>query len=262
MTNCVILAAGQGIRLRPYTNDRPKCFVELNGKPLIKYQLEVIKSAGIKNILIVSGYAPERIEKLGYPTIYNRNFKNTNMVTSLMLVEDSLRKFNGSDLLISYSDIVCESENIKRLLLAECEISILTDDSWLDLWSLRNANPLDDAETIKFTEANKITEIGKKPQSLNEIQSQFMGLIKVRHDKINEFFKAYHELDKYILYDGKNYSQMYMTSFIQELIGRGWDVRGTRTNGGWLEIDTCTDLDLYRSLQEKDKLKYFWHHDV
>lgn len=42
----IILAAGQGTRLRPYTNDRPKCMVELLGKPLLHRQLEVLRAGG------------------------------------------------------------------------------------------------------------------------------------------------------------------------------------------------------------------------
>ena len=43
----IILAAGQGTRLRPYTNDRPKCMVPLQGRPLIEHQLGVLRGAGI-----------------------------------------------------------------------------------------------------------------------------------------------------------------------------------------------------------------------
>ena len=39
----IILAAGQGTRLRPLTNNKPKCMVKLNNKPLIKYQLDLFE---------------------------------------------------------------------------------------------------------------------------------------------------------------------------------------------------------------------------
>jgi len=36
----IILAAGEGSRLRPLTNDKPKCMVEFNGKPIVDYILK------------------------------------------------------------------------------------------------------------------------------------------------------------------------------------------------------------------------------
>ena len=42
----IILAAGTGSRLRPYTENRPKCMVELHGKPLLEHQLDILRAAG------------------------------------------------------------------------------------------------------------------------------------------------------------------------------------------------------------------------
>ena len=49
----IVLAAGQGTRLRPLTDNIPKCMVPLNGKPLIDYQLDLFKSKSIKEITVV-----------------------------------------------------------------------------------------------------------------------------------------------------------------------------------------------------------------
>ena len=63
----------------------------------------------------------------------------------------------------------------------------MTDDNWLSLWSLRNENPINDAETMKFDRQGNIIELGKKPKSINEIESQYTGLIKISKNKIKEF---------------------------------------------------------------------------
>lgn len=52
----VILAAGVGSRLRPMTNDKPKCLVTTAGKTILQYQLDTYKEAGIKDLVIVVGY--------------------------------------------------------------------------------------------------------------------------------------------------------------------------------------------------------------
>ena len=50
-------------------------------------------------------------------------------------------------------------------------------------------------------------------------------------------------MDKNILYDGRDYDNMQMTSFLQTLINFGWDVRATFIENGWAEIDCLSDLD-------------------
>ena len=44
----IILAAGEGTRLQPYTNNKPKCMVNLAGKPLLHRQIEVLRSINLE----------------------------------------------------------------------------------------------------------------------------------------------------------------------------------------------------------------------
>ncbi len=58
----VILCGGEGKRLRPLTNDKPKPMVEVNGKPILEHQIEFLKKHGIKRIYFCTGYKHEVIE--------------------------------------------------------------------------------------------------------------------------------------------------------------------------------------------------------
>ncbi|MBY0552769.1 MAG: nucleotidyltransferase family protein [Candidatus Obscuribacterales bacterium] len=57
----IILAGGQGQRLRPLTSDRPKCMVEILGTPIIAFQMHWLRSYGIRHIVIAGGYLHESI---------------------------------------------------------------------------------------------------------------------------------------------------------------------------------------------------------
>ena len=86
--NAIILAAGEGKRLRPLTLTKPKCMVELFGRPLIEQQLSVFRSCGINDITIVTGYKSELINFPNINYIKNKNFGITNMIESLFCAID------------------------------------------------------------------------------------------------------------------------------------------------------------------------------
>ena len=62
--NAIILAAGMGTRLRPLTNDRPKCLVAVNGVPMVERQIQFLKEKCIDDITLISGYKAEALEYL------------------------------------------------------------------------------------------------------------------------------------------------------------------------------------------------------
>jgi len=59
----IILAAGQGTRLLPFTRDYPKCLVPVDGKAILDHQIDALRAAGIADILIVGGYRIDRLEQ-------------------------------------------------------------------------------------------------------------------------------------------------------------------------------------------------------
>ena len=66
----------------------------------------------------------------------------------------------NTDTLVCYSDIVYSKSHIIDLIESVGEIVITADKNWLELWSKRFDNPLDDAESFK-TNNNRLIEIGK-----------------------------------------------------------------------------------------------------
>jgi histidinol-phosphate phosphatase family protein len=58
----VILCGGRGARLRPYTDDRPKPMIDVNGRPFLEYLLEQLREQGIERIVLLTGYRGEQIE--------------------------------------------------------------------------------------------------------------------------------------------------------------------------------------------------------
>lgn len=253
MTRVLILAAGQGSRLRPLTNDTPKCLVPLLGIPLLERQIAVLKQCGINDIHIAAGYHANQVQLLGYPVTVNPYFLTTNMVETLFSCKQFLEK--KGDLIISYGDIIYQKDALKKLLAMDAEIALVVDKQWRQYWELRRDDPLEDAETLILDKQENILELGKKTKNYNCIQGQYIGLIKIRADKIADLITFYYALDRTRRYDGHEFCQMYMTSLLQLLIDANWEIKAVSVNNGWLEIDTMDDLLLYEELGAKGQLK-------
>lgn len=90
--NAIILAAGMGTRLRPLTNDRPKCLVAVNGVPMVERQIQFLKEKCIDDITLVSGYKAEALEylkeKYGVDIVFNDRYDTCNNINSLYIVRD------------------------------------------------------------------------------------------------------------------------------------------------------------------------------
>ncbi len=238
----IILAAGQGVRLRPLTDTVPKCMVEYKSKCIIDYILDTMGNCNIQSNVIINGYKKEVLEKhlslreVSFHT--NTQYDSTNMVTTLFCAESEL----NDDIIISYADIIYKPEILQKLINSPADFACVVDLKWKELWSQRMNNPLDDAETMRLNADGTIKELGKKPKTYNDIEGQYIGLIKISKKVLPQIIEYYHSLDKSALYDKKDFDNMYMTSFIQLVINNLVPVHAELIEGGWLEVDCVEDL--------------------
>ena len=236
----IILAAGKGTRLGLLTQRKPKCLNTLNGKTILGYQINVMKSCEINDICIVTGYLHNLIKNQNIKKYINPNYASTNMVSTLFTASREFQ--NDSDIIISYGDIIYSKEVLKKLICCESPISLTIDIDWKEYWYTRMDNPLEDAESLKLDKDNFIIDIGNKVEKIEHIEGQYMGLIKIRKDIVKDFYNHWKNMDKTILYNNKDFSNIYMTSFLQDLINNNWRIKAVKVHGGWCEIDTPKDI--------------------
>ena len=235
----IILAAGRGSRMKSLTNERPKCLVELHGKPLIELQLDAIRTAGITDIGVVTGYKRELLSIYNTHEFHNPRWAETQMVTSLETASEWLER---ESCIVSYSDIFYESSAVDCLIKSDGDIALSYDPNWLDLWASRFGDPLLDAETFRIDSHGNIVEIGGNPKEIDDIQGQYMGLLKFTPSGWHEFRNTMDNLDRDIK------DQIHMTSALQILINTNRvKVKGVPYLKKWGEIDTQDDLLLYKT---------------
>ena len=131
------------------------------------------------------------------------------------------------------------------------DISVVIDKNWKDYWKVRFENPLDDAESLIFDNDGLILDIGQKVKNIEEIQGQFIGLMKFQNDGIRDI-KQFYEKTKKIASSGSNplnpnvpFEKSFMTDFLQGLIHDDHKLNVVPVENGWLEIDSINDYNLY-----------------
>lgn len=234
----IILAAGEGTRLRPYTLDQPKCLVEIDGQSLLNRQLEILASESIHPVILIGGYRAEMLRRPGIELRINPRFAETNMVWTLFCAEADLQ----GEVIVSYGDIVYSREVLRILLKSEADIAVTIDLDWEIYWRARNENPLADAETLKLEPDGRILEIGQKPTSLADIEGQYMGLMKFSSDGTAVLKAVFHEARLAGNLKNKTAEKAYMTDLLQAMIDLGYKVDSVPVHGGWVEVDTINDL--------------------
>ena len=90
----ILLAAGMGTRLRPLTLTTPKSLIEVNGKPLLERQVEMLREKGVEEIIVLTGYLKEKfdylVEKYGVKLVHNDKYDVYNNIYTMYLVREYL----------------------------------------------------------------------------------------------------------------------------------------------------------------------------
>jgi choline kinase len=233
----IILAAGRGSRMKELTDERPKCLVELRGKALLDWQLEALRAAGITEIAIVTGYKRELLADHGLVEFHNPRWADTNMVSSLACAEEWLQT---EPCIVSYSDIFYSPTAVRSLIRCLAPLAVTYDPNWLKLWTQRFGDPLLDAETFRLTPEHTLAEIGNKPTLVEEVQGQYMGLLRFTPEGWMEVQRIRSKLTL------EQCDKVHMTSILQRVIDAKYlAILAVPYLGEWGEIDSVDDLNTY-----------------
>jgi choline kinase len=229
----VILAAGIASRLRPLTNNTPKCLLKAGDKCILELTIDNIIANNVDELIIVTGYLQDQIKDFiaaKYPAlkvtyIYNDVYSSTNNIYSLWLTKDYLI---DDEMLLMDSDIIFDKEIIKRLLRSGYDNCL----------ALKRHNVQDEEIKVKVNANGKVLEIGKEVK-LNEAIGESIGIEKFGREALKKLFNI---LDRKILVD-KTVNQFYEAAF-EELAAKEADIFVVDTTDlVCMEIDTAADLE-------------------
>lgn len=240
----IIVAAGMGRRLSPYTDDRPKTLVEINGRSILERQVDAYRAAGVGEINIVRGYMKEKIAHAVPDARFfdNDEFRSNNILSSLFYAEAAM----DGGFLFSYSDIVFRPEVVRTVMETEGDYALVIDRRWHEAYVGRMNHPVEEGEVARV-EHGRVTLVGKKTMPPEEATGEFIGLARFSARAVEQMRARFHERRQQLV--GQPYGRApkfevaYLTDLLNDLIASGEVMRPAFIDGGWREIDTVEDLE-------------------
>lgn len=228
----VILAAGMATRLRPLTDNCPKCLLKIGNRSLLQRTIDAMKGAGIKELVVVTGYHGEMIrdfiqkqyQNIEVHFIDNADYKTTNNIYSLWLAKPFIA---GKDFLLMDSDILFSPDIINHILK--------TPSTTLAM----NRHTLGEEEMkVVIDDQNMVTEISKTC-SVNDAAGESVGIEKIEADYSAALFK---ELET--MMDTEHLENVFYEQAFKRLIPQGFSFYAKDTTDMFsMELDTVEDFN-------------------
>lgn len=242
----IILAAGRGTRLGAAAAGGPKCMTMLRGRALLEWQVEAARREGFRDITVVTGFAAGQITIPGLSYAHNPLYDRTNMVCTLLAARGRWEP----GFVLSYGDIVYDPLVLRAMVRhverSESGVAVVVDLGWRAYWQERFDDPLTDAETLRL-EGGRIAEIGGRPECLDEIQGQYIGMsafwgdgLEALGDLLDREIVAHSEGARLVCAQ-RAFPDLYMSDVLQALIREGNPVDAVPIERGWFEVDTPRD---------------------
>ncbi|KRB49417.1 MAG: NTP transferase domain-containing protein [Pseudomonadota bacterium] len=227
----IILSAGQGRRLSPLTDTRPKCLIDLSGKSVLHWQLLHLRAAGVKEVVVVTGFGAEAVEEeieqlaltdLKVRTLFNPFYGLTDNLATCWLARDEMR---GPFLLLN-GDTLFEPAIASRLLVApESAVTVTVDR--------KSAYDADDMKVL--TDGTRLRAIGK---TIPAFDAESIGFLRFSAEGAAAFVRTVEQ----IMRSPEGLKRWYL-SVINEMAEAGEEVSVTSIQGlGWAEMDFPEDV--------------------
>jgi len=239
----IILSAGYGSRLGNFAKELPKSLVDINGKSIIKRQIETFRNNGIKDIIVIVGPNKDKFQLNNIEYVVDKNFHEHEQLGSLMVAN----KHFQNDIVISFGDVIVDDNIMKQVIESTYDIGVAIDLKWEKNYENRTQHPKSEAD-LALIRSNKLTKIKKNLDSVENHQlGEFLGIIKLSNigsKKFLDVFEGLNSSHEGKFHDASSFQKAYLTDMIDELIQTNEDVNPIFIDGVWFEIDTPQDLEI------------------
>ena len=240
----IIIAAGRGQRLGPNTDERPKCLVDIGGRPILGHQLHAFSENDVDEIHIVRGYLAERIQVPGATYHANPGWADNNILLSLFCAEAAL----VGPCLSTYGDILFSPAVVRAAIAGPNDISLVVDRRWREAYDGRQDHPVAQAE-LTVVDGDRVVTVGKQVGPEDAV-GEFIGLAayseagaRTMREVFAEVRDAYRGRENEPFQAAAQFRKAYLTDLFQEMTDLGTAVHCVAIKQGWKEIDTVEDYE-------------------
>jgi len=233
----IILAAGQGTRIRGVHGQRPKCLIHCDntGWTILDQQIDALFSAGVRDIGVVVGYEKDQIVRhvtsnyrgslSRFRFIENPAFAETNNIYSLWMAREWLQ---GSSFAVLNADVVFDERILPPAIDSRAPITMIVDPAWRD-------------ETMKVIIAGDRIIRMSKQISDRDFSATYIGITVVDASSHERLFGRIGDLVR------RGDISVFFNAAVQQLADEGLRVAYSETEGlPWAEIDDPGDLAFAR----------------
>ena len=228
----VILAAGRGKRLYPYTKYIPKCLLDIGGETILEHQINHIRDCGIDEVVIVVGFGFDKVENflrnydglgMRIKTLYNPFYRTTNSLISLWIARGEM----DQDIVVMNGDDVFEFDVLDQVLRNREEKICLP---------VKKRPSYEDEDMKVVIERDGIVDIGKTlPRNAS---AESVG-VRVFRDTGVKLLKR--SIEEEMRKDGAE--NKWYISAIHRLINKGYKVKSMNIGDMfWMDVDYPSDL--------------------
>lgn len=235
VTRGIVLAAGRGDELGELVKDKPKCMVPIAGKPILGHILDAYRSANVRDLVVVRGFAKEAVNLPGASYVDNDAFASTGELASLAVAKSALE---GSACLVSYGDVIFKKHVLDEVLDAEGDFVIAVDSLPTQENRPRRADWAVCSEPhSRATLLAQVTlkDMTNAPDTAG-ITGEWTGILKTSAAGSKIIAQMIDTMPKADL------AKLSMPDLLRRLVTGGHTVRVVYGRGGWLDVNTLGDL--------------------
>jgi len=226
----VVLAAGEGKRLRPLTATRPKHMIPIGGRPLLEHHLLALRESGIEDVLLIVNYKADQIKgyfgdgsRLGMRISYAHQREIRGTANAFSLAED----YVDGDFLATYGDLLINAKAVRSALSLH-----LKEQPTVTITTVEVENP--EQYAVVKLEQRRVVKIIEKPQPGSVISRQANAGVYVFSQEI---FDAIRQTG----YSSRGEQEI--TDSIRILIERGEEVLAAKISfNDWLDVGRPWDI--------------------
>jgi len=214
----VILAAGEGSRLKPFTVTRPKVMIPVGDKPILEYVVNALQESGIIDIILVVGYKREKImdyfgdgHKWGVNIIYVEQFQQLGTAHALRQVSHMI----SDRFLVINGDTIIDSSAIKEI------IRVSSGDAAMLTVTVDRAQ----AYGVVKTQNNLVKAILEKPKG-EEISKVVNAGVYSFSPIIFNFLEAMEISER---------GEYEITDALRIMLNEGYSIKSVHTNALWMD---------------------------